>query len=378
MTMAIKLIHANIFGTLGEERLARFEKALRTTLPDEYRSFLLNHNGGRPSKPLFTAPGAPQGATVEWFFALHDQPYDPDDERPVKRGVPAYFKQPLQDVLRDFRSEQPRSRFVPIARDSAGNLVCIGLSGNDRGKIAFYDHELESLETICNSFGDFVAGRFGAPSTPKNAAPVKVGWYTESYDADVPVTVLSGSKARGSSTFAPKVCPACGKYDALACLEAGSASSVDPARVRVDYGFSHDNQLLVSKRVLDVFRSVLGTNARAYPIGPSRNASHFVVYPTSVIDLPSVIPKAKPGRFPDNAPFRSHGPKCKVCGHYGDVTFNLEWMPIPLDTIFAGLTLSREGSAGILVRVFNSTLADALKSAGIPKFRVAPIENRSS
>ena len=60
-------------------------------LPDDYRAFLLRYNGGRPTLPrfTFTADGEEQESVLEWFLAVHDQPYEePDDWDPDTGELP--------------------------------------------------------------------------------------------------------------------------------------------------------------------------------------------------------------------------------------------------------------------------------------------------
>jgi hypothetical protein len=109
--MALKFLDTNRCGPLTEERLQRLEGRLKARLPDDYRAFLLRHNGGRPtlSRFTFSVDGEEQESIVEWFFAVHDQPYEePDDWDPDGGELPPYFGQPLEDVWADFRSENPR------------------------------------------------------------------------------------------------------------------------------------------------------------------------------------------------------------------------------------------------------------------------------
>lgn len=55
--------------------------------------------------------------------------------------------------------------------DPFGNAICLGISGNERGKVYFWDHEMEpdddwdgrletagNVQLIADSFTEFVAG----------------------------------------------------------------------------------------------------------------------------------------------------------------------------------------------------------------------------
>lgn len=161
--MPVTIRDANHFGPLTEERLTKLEAKLKARLPDEYRSFLLKYNGGRPDRQrfLFTGEnynGEEQESILEWFFAVHDQPYDEDaewEENGDDDFLP-YFAQPLDHVLQDYRSETTETDTVPIARDPCGNLITLGLRGERTGKIYFYDHEIDMPTLLANRFSEFL------------------------------------------------------------------------------------------------------------------------------------------------------------------------------------------------------------------------------
>jgi hypothetical protein len=159
--MALEIRDANRYGPLTEERLRRLEAGLEARLPDDYRAFLLQLNGGRPTLARFTfdVDGETQESILEWFFAVHDQPYeDPDDWDPDSGELPPYFGQPLEDVWADFSSEEPRAGVLPIGRDPGGNLVGIGYAGERAGAVWWYDHETESFARLAGTFTEFLAG----------------------------------------------------------------------------------------------------------------------------------------------------------------------------------------------------------------------------
>src|SRR4051812_7655568 len=143
--MVMEIRDANRYGPLTEERLRQLEAKLRGRLPEDYRAFLLRHNGGRPTLSRFTfdVDGEGQESVLEWFFAVHDQPYEePEDWDPDGGGLPPYFGQPLEDVWKDLRSERPRAGVLPIGRDPGASLVCLGYAGKRAGQVWLFDHEL--------------------------------------------------------------------------------------------------------------------------------------------------------------------------------------------------------------------------------------------
>ncbi len=166
--MATKIRDANRYGPLSEERLAKLESKLKARLPDDYRAFLLQYNGGRPAPCRFTfaVEGEEQESILEWFFALHDQPYEEDEdwEPDASEGLPPYFAQSLEGVRKDCRSELPKAKVLPIGRDPSGNLVCLGYAGKWVGKVYLFDHEMERLVPLAGSFTEFLAGLSKLPS----------------------------------------------------------------------------------------------------------------------------------------------------------------------------------------------------------------------
>jgi hypothetical protein len=142
----------NRFGPLSETRLAAFEAELGIALPEEYRAFLLQHNGGVPSRVTFDVPGEDGGERpFHCFFAVHDGPWD-DSTPEGSQGFP------LQAALADFRDETGRDDVLPVGKDWSGSYVCIGLAGDDRGRVLYYDHEMEQFVPLADTLSRFLAG----------------------------------------------------------------------------------------------------------------------------------------------------------------------------------------------------------------------------
>ena len=170
--MALEIRDANRYGPLTEERLRRLEARLKARLPDDYRAFLLRYNGGRPtlSRFTFTLDGEEQESILEWFFAVHDQPYEePDDWDPDGGELPPHFGQPLEQVWADLRAEKPRAGVLPVGRDPAANLVCLGYAGKRAGQVWFLDHDTGSFVRLAGSFTEFLGSLTRLP--PGDWAP---------------------------------------------------------------------------------------------------------------------------------------------------------------------------------------------------------------
>lgn len=150
--MSVSITNANQFGPLNEERLVRFERDLGMALPEEYRTFLLRYNGGIPDREEFDVPGEDGGERpFHCFFALHDGPWDDS----TSEGSVGF---PLQAALADFRSEGGQKDVLPVGKDWSGSYVCIGLAGYERGRILYYDHDMEELLPLADSLSTFLTG----------------------------------------------------------------------------------------------------------------------------------------------------------------------------------------------------------------------------
>ena len=118
---------SNEFGRLDEARLRVFAAEIGARLPDDYRAFLLEHNGGLPVPSDFSLGAGHGDSTLHHTYGLH--------------AGPEYFR--LDDTYEVYRGRLPAS-LLAIADDSSGNAICIGLRGEERAKVYFWDHEGES------------------------------------------------------------------------------------------------------------------------------------------------------------------------------------------------------------------------------------------
>jgi hypothetical protein len=133
------------------EDIDRTEEVLRATLPDDYRGFLMSHNGGRPIVGTFdfhTVTRRSNSTVIDRFFSVH-----PDDDDSVSANF-IFFAD----------ADRIPRHVAPIARDMAGNLVCLELAGPRFGSVLFWDHELEpshagdaNLAFVSPSFTQFLS-----------------------------------------------------------------------------------------------------------------------------------------------------------------------------------------------------------------------------
>jgi hypothetical protein len=140
-----------ISSAADEARVVALEGRLGHHLPADYREFLLRHNGGRPDPAVFrfaVRSGRDTDSTVDWFLALYDGEHSN-----------------LETVI-GWLTDRTPPQLLPIAIDPFGNFVLLGLSGDSRGKVYFWDHEREpdsqpdwsNIARIADSFDDFLRG----------------------------------------------------------------------------------------------------------------------------------------------------------------------------------------------------------------------------
>lgn len=118
---------------LTETELARFEAKLGRRLPADYRAFLLEHNGGKPSAVFLTVPGF-EDTMVHVFCGI---------------GT----RVDLEKRMRDLEDDLP-SGWIPIGFDPGGNVYLANPSG---AVFYFDDHNSKKSFRIAGSFSAFLS-----------------------------------------------------------------------------------------------------------------------------------------------------------------------------------------------------------------------------
>jgi SMI1 / KNR4 family (SUKH-1) len=140
--------NANPHGPLVEEMLHIFENKIGVQLPQDYRDFLSNYNGGVPDPSGFWITQGDDGSCVNQFYGLHNGPrwFSIDGCTNVEWGIP--------DML------------LSIGDDGTGNLICLGIKGEQEGFIYFVDHEIhpynnresfDGISKLASSFSEFLS-----------------------------------------------------------------------------------------------------------------------------------------------------------------------------------------------------------------------------
>jgi hypothetical protein len=133
-----------------EPLIRQFETTIGAQLPGDYSEFLRDH-GGAFLDDLYEAPITEPGHPGEYacprgFFGFY---------QPNEQGVPHSL-----DLRARYQQFKPRVRpgLVPIAHAIGGNLICLAVSGSDRGSVYYWDHETNQVWLVSRSFDDFVFG----------------------------------------------------------------------------------------------------------------------------------------------------------------------------------------------------------------------------
>src|SRR5262249_51415156 len=142
-----------------EEQIRAFEDEIGHTLPEDYRAFLSRCSGGSGDGDFEDATGGTPGGG--------------EDAIPLRtihggRGGGADSLSYNREFIGD---RIPRS-LIWIMDDPGGNLICLGVSGPDRGRVYYWDHECEpgpdgwdgrvetaeNIHLITGSFAQFLGG----------------------------------------------------------------------------------------------------------------------------------------------------------------------------------------------------------------------------
>jgi hypothetical protein len=137
---------------ISAEELKQFEHEIGYKLTESYRNFLLAYNGGEPEPYHFFIPSWHYNASlIQELKGIDSESVDLDLRK-------------IHDIKKDILPEG----FIIIGSDPGGNQILIGLAGENRGKIYFWDHEqqpddrLPALEDyrnihfVANSFEEFI------------------------------------------------------------------------------------------------------------------------------------------------------------------------------------------------------------------------------
>jgi hypothetical protein len=142
----------NAYPYLNEHIIHPIEKFLDVNFTKDYKDFLLNVNGGRPNKAAFKFINNNNGSIVQQFYGINENGN-------------------YGNLLQQYKYNRFRipNNMIHIGSDCGGNQILLSIKNPDRGKVYFWDHELEAdtdngevpsydnLTLIANSFDEFLS-----------------------------------------------------------------------------------------------------------------------------------------------------------------------------------------------------------------------------
>lgn len=116
-----------------DRNIEEFENVIGKKLPLDYKEFIKNFNGGRPSKKLFR--------TVEGY------------EHVMKKFL-SYNHEDLENIflVNEWLIKEFENKYFAIASDPAGNYIVY----NEEFKLDFWNHEVGKIELIGKDFQEFI------------------------------------------------------------------------------------------------------------------------------------------------------------------------------------------------------------------------------
>jgi SMI1/KNR4 family protein SUKH-1/ankyrin repeat protein len=152
------------YAPLRLQDIANFERELGAELPEQYREFLLSHNGGSFADEVWFANEA-TGAElcVDEFYGLNTEAFYGTE----LREVISWFQGPMSERT----GERIPTDLIPIA-ETASDQVCLAVSGKMRGAVYWWDIDESQDEPWDNtilcatSFDSFLDGLFREMKPP--------------------------------------------------------------------------------------------------------------------------------------------------------------------------------------------------------------------
>lgn len=155
------IIKPNSAGPTSEAEIAALESYLGHALPEEYRSFLLQHNGGQPQPDAVTINifGDDEEDLVMCLFPVRDPSIGSVEVEEMEqlRVWPVHCAwDDLQSDLKNLYEQEFEYPLLPIGTDGSCNYYCIELSGPDRGSVHFLENEMADTQRLAPSFDAFL------------------------------------------------------------------------------------------------------------------------------------------------------------------------------------------------------------------------------
>lgn len=156
-----QIVHPLPAGPTNEASIREFESYIGHTLPQSYRSFLLQHNGGSPDPDAFTLSisGRDEENVVFCLFPLRDLKLGRVEVQEFQelRTWPLHCAwDDLQNDLVNLYEVELDNAVLPIGTDGSTNYFCLVLDGQQRGAILFLENEMADTVWLADSFSSFL------------------------------------------------------------------------------------------------------------------------------------------------------------------------------------------------------------------------------
>lgn len=119
--------------------IEQLEKNYSISLPEKYKEFLLKYNGGDTIDTTFKVEKV--RSDIHSFYGFSLANYFSNFNYLVEKGF-------LEDFI--------DNHYLPIAKDSFGNSILIGVGASTYNKIGFYDHEIQKYSSFTIDFTEFL------------------------------------------------------------------------------------------------------------------------------------------------------------------------------------------------------------------------------
>lgn len=158
----VKMIESLKHGPASETLIVSLESHIGFPLPEDYKTFLREHNGGHPEPNAFYFVNEfddREEDIVDCFFPLRD--IDCGEMANVTlEDLPDWpVRCAWDDLQSDYRNiyeQQPERQVLPIGTDGSSNYIAILLEGDDVGSIVFFEHEMARVSPLADSFDAFL------------------------------------------------------------------------------------------------------------------------------------------------------------------------------------------------------------------------------
>jgi hypothetical protein len=124
---------------ISKESIGSTEEYISRKFPEDYRSFLLDKNGGIPSPNRY----GDDEYEIDRFYSLQELPQAWEE-----------FQRELKEAM-DLADTIAEDTLLPIAPDTSGNTFCLAIAGPNTGRIALFNHEENDYNFVEDSFTAF-------------------------------------------------------------------------------------------------------------------------------------------------------------------------------------------------------------------------------